>query len=134
MVERDKPEKRAKSVKQLISVLRKGTSIVIAPEGTFNMGHSPLKEFYDGAFKIAIETKTPIKPILVLDAYDRMHYRSIFTLNPGKSRAVYLEEIPVDGLTLSDVATLRERVYKVMDKGLRKYKASWINDQAGNIN
>ncbi len=134
MVERDKAEKRAKSVKQLISVLRKGTSIVIAPEGTFNMGHQPLKEFYDGAFKIAIETKTPIKPILVLDAYDRMHYRSIFTLNPGKSRAVYLEEIPVEGLTLGDVAMLREKVYKVMDNGLRRYKASWINDRAGNIN
>ncbi len=129
MVERDKPEKRAKSVKQLISVLRKGTSIVIAPEGTFNMGHSPLKEFYDGAFKIAIETKTPIKPILVLDAYDRMHYRSIFTLNPGKCRAVYLEEIPVEGLTLADVAMLREKVYKIMEDGLRRYKVSWIKKE-----
>ena len=90
------------------------------------MGHRPLKEFYDGAFKIAIETKTPIKPILVLDAYDRMHYRSIFTLNPGRSRAVYLEEIPVEGLTLGDVAMLREKVYKIMEDGLRRYKASWI--------
>jgi len=128
MVERDKPEKRAKSVKQLISVLRKGVSIVIAPEGTFNISDQPLKEFYDGAFKIAIETQTPIKPILVLDAYDRMHYRSIFSLNPGRSRAVYLEEIAVDGLTLADVVVLKERVYKKMEEGLRRYKASWINN------
>ncbi|HRI23811.1 MAG TPA: 1-acyl-sn-glycerol-3-phosphate acyltransferase [Ferruginibacter sp.] len=126
MVERDKPEKRARSVKQLISVVRKGISIIVAPEGTFNLSHQPLKEFYDGAFKVAIETQTPIKPILILDAYDRMHYRSIFSLNPGKSRSVFIEEISVEGMTLHDVPRLREKVYKVMEEGLIKYKASWI--------
>ena len=134
MVERDNPENRAKSVKQLISVLKKGISVVISPEGTFNMSREPLKEFYDGAFRIAIETQTPIKPILILDAYDRMHHSSIFSLNPGRSRAVYLEEISVEGLTLDDVATLKGKVYQAMEDGLRRYKASWINDKAGNIN
>lgn len=128
MVERDNPQKRAISVKQLKSVLKRDISIVISPEGTFNMTGKPLKEFYDGAFKIAIETQTPIKPVLILDAYDRMHYRSVFTLNPGRSRSVYLEEVSVQGLTLDDVAFLREKVYKRMEEGLIKYKASWITD------
>ena len=126
MVERGDPEKRAKSVQQLKSVLKKGISIVIAPEGTFNLTHKPLKEFYDGAFKIAIETQTPIKPVLFLDTYDRMHYESIISLQPGKSRSVYLEEIPVDGLTLDDVDFLRGKVYKIMEEKLIAYKASWI--------
>jgi 1-acyl-sn-glycerol-3-phosphate acyltransferase len=126
MVERGDPEKRAKSVEQLKSVLRKGISIVIAPEGTFNMTHKPLKEFYDGAFRIAIEAQTPIKPVLFLDAYDRMGYESIFSITPGRSRSVYLEEIPVDGLTLDDVDFLREKVYTIMEEKLIEYKASWI--------
>jgi len=126
MVERDNPEKRARSVRQLISVVRKGISIIVAPEGTFNMGHKPLKEFYDGAFKVAIETKTPIKPILILDAYDRMHYRSIFSLTPGRSRSVFLEEISVEGLTMNDVSMLKEKVYKIMEEGLIRYRANWI--------
>ncbi len=126
LVERDNPEKRARSLMQLKSVIKKGISIVIAPEGTFNLTHKPLKEFYDGAFKIAIETQTPIKPILFLDTYDRMHYRSVFSLNPGRSRAVYLNEIKVDGLTLEDVTFLKEKVYKIMEEGLIRYKASWI--------
>lgn len=134
MVERDNPQKRATSVKQLKSVLRKGISVLVAPEGTFNMTDKPLKEFYDGAFKVAIETQTPIKPILILDAYDRMHYRSIFSLNPGRSRSVYLDEISVEGLTLNDVAFLKEKVYGIMERALTKYKASWINDKARNIN
>jgi 1-acyl-sn-glycerol-3-phosphate acyltransferase len=126
LVERGDPEKRARSVEQLKSVLKKDISIVIAPEGTFNMTHKALKEFYDGAFKIAIETQTPIKPVLFLDAYDRMSYESIFSITPGSSRSVYLEEIPVDGLTLDDVDFLREKVYKIMEEKLIEYKASWI--------
>jgi 1-acyl-sn-glycerol-3-phosphate acyltransferase len=41
------------------------------------MTGKPLKEFYDGAFRIAIETGTPIKPVLLLNTYERMHYSSI---------------------------------------------------------
>ena len=126
LVERGDPEKRSKSVQQLKSVLNKNISVVIAPEGTFNMTHKPLKEFYDGAFKIAIETKTPIKPVLFLDAYDRMGYESIFSITPGRSRSVYLEEISVEGLSLDDVDFLREKVYTIMEEKLIEYKGSWI--------
>ena len=126
MVDRSSVEKRARSVKQLKSVINKGISVVIAPEGTFNMTGKPLKEFYDGAFRVAIETQTSVKPILFLDAYDRLSYKSIFSLLPGRSRAVYLEEISVEGLTLKDVPMLRDKVYKIMEEKLIQYKASWI--------
>ena len=126
LVDRSSVEKRAKSVLQLKSVIKKGISIVISPEGTFNTTHQPLKEFYDGAFKVAIETQTPIKPILFLDAYNRYHYADIFSLTPGKSRIVYLEEIPVDRLTTKDVQWLKEKVYNVMEEKLIEYKVSWI--------
>ena len=125
-VDRGNAENRAKSVRNMMSILKKGISIVVFPEGTFNMTPGPLKDFYDGAFRVAIETQTPIKPILFLDAFDRMHYRSIFSLNPGKNRAVYLEEIPVAGLTQKDLPALKQKVYDIMDKKLREYKASWI--------
>lgn len=55
MVDRTSAQKRATSVLQLKSVIRKNISVVIAPEGTFNMTHQPLKQFYDGAFRVAIE-------------------------------------------------------------------------------
>ena len=126
LVDRDNAHNRAKSVMQLKSVIKKGISVVISPEGTFNMTHRPLKEFYDGAFRIAVETQTPIKPILFLDAYDRNNYKSIFSFTPGKSRIVYLEEIPVDGLTVKEVRYLKEKVYKIMEEKLIAYKASWI--------
>ncbi len=127
-VDRSSPENRSKSIRNLKSILTKGISIIVFPEGTFNMTGKPLKDFYDGAFRIAIETQTPIKPVLFLNAYDRMDHRSIFSLNPGKSRSVFLDEIPVDKLTSDDIPLLREKVYNLMSAKLREYKASWINE------
>jgi 1-acyl-sn-glycerol-3-phosphate acyltransferase len=126
-VDRSNAEKRAKSVRTLKAVIRKGISIFIFPEGTFNETHRPVKEFFDGAFRIAIETQTPIKPVLFLDAYSRMHYKSLLSLNPGRSRSVFLEEIPVVGLTSHDVPKLKQQVFEAMEKKLIEYKAEWIN-------
>ena len=125
-VDRSSVQHRAESVRLMKSLLNKGISILVFPEGTFNTTQKPLKNFYDGAFRIAIETGTPIRPILLLDTYDRLHYRSIFSLNPGKSRSVFLQEVPVAGLTSNDVADLREKVYRMMEEGLIHYQASWI--------
>jgi 1-acyl-sn-glycerol-3-phosphate acyltransferase len=127
-VDRSNADNRANSVRLLKSITRKGISVMVFPEGTFNMTHKPLKEFYDGAFRVAIETQTPIKPVLFLDTYDRMHYRSVFSLTPGKCRIIYLDEIYVEGLTMADVAKLKEKVYVIMENKLRKYKASWIEE------
>ena len=125
-VDRGNADNRAKSVRNMKSILKKGISIVVFPEGTFNMTPNPLKDFYDGAFRVAIETQMPIKPFLFLDAYDRMNYKSIFSLTPGKNRAVFLEEVSVENLTQIDLPALKQKVYDLMDKKLREYNASWI--------
>lgn len=125
-VDRGSADNRAKSVRNMKSVLKKGISIIVFPEGTFNMTHEPLKDFYDGAFRVAIETQTPIKPILFLDMYDRLNYRGVFSLTPGRSRAIFLEEMSVEGLTQKDVFQLKQKVYDLMDRKLREYNASWV--------
>ena len=125
-VDRRNAENRAKSIVTLQSILKRKISVCIFPEGTFNETGNPLKSFYDGAFKIAIETQTPIKPILLLDTYDRLHYKSIISLNPGRTRAVYLEETDTTGLTKEDVPWLKEKISRQMAEGLVRYKAAWI--------
>ena len=127
-VDRSSPINRANSVRILKSLINKGISVLVFPEGTFNMGTKPLKEFYDGAFRVAIETQTPIKPVLFLDAYSRMHYKSIFSMTPGQSRIVYLDEIPVTGYTAADVEKLKLEVYALMENKLIEYDAAWRKD------
>ena len=123
MVDRSSPDKRAKSLRNLKAALHKKVSIFIFPEGTFSMTEErPLKNFYNGAFKLAIEMQVPIQPILLVDAVDRMHYSSVFTLTPGKNRVVYLPTVKVDEYTMDDIETLKEKVYQMMDEGLRRYR------------
>jgi 1-acyl-sn-glycerol-3-phosphate acyltransferase len=121
VVDRSSPEARRRSVARLKAVLRKGVSILVFPEGTFNETPEPLGPFYDGAFRIAIETETPIKPVLLLDARGRMPYGKYFPLNPGRSRAVFLEAIPVEGLSADDVPMLREKVRERMLAALHEW-------------
>ncbi|MCW3087200.1 MAG: 1-acyl-sn-glycerol-3-phosphate acyltransferase [Sediminibacterium sp.] len=123
LVDRRDSATRSRSVRALKSALKHHISIFIFPEGTFNETGKPLKEFYDGAFRIAIETQTPIKPILLIDTPDRLHYRGIFELTPGPNRVVYLEEVPVTGLTLKDIQQLKKTVYTLMEKGLTRYRS-----------
>lgn len=122
LVDRKNAETRSKSVRALKAALKQGISIFIFPEGTFNETQSPLKDFFDGAFRIAIETETPIKPLLLVDTLDRLHYHSILSLTPGKNRVIYLQEIPVSGMTMKDIPALKQQVYDMMDAGLRRYR------------
>ncbi len=125
-VDRSNPAARRRSVQRLKSLLRKGVSVLVFPEGTFNETGEPLAPFFDGAFRIAVETGTPIKPVLLLDTYARMPYDKPLALNPGKSRTVFLEPIPVEGLTLEDVPALREKLRGLMAQKLTEAGAEWI--------
>ena len=129
LVDRSSTAARAKSINDLTFFIRHKISAVIAPEGTFNVTGKPLKDFYDGAFKIAIETQVPVKPVVFLDTYDRLHYKNIFSMCPGRSRAVFLEEVPVEGLVLSDIGLLRNKVYAIMEEALVRYNVSWIGHE-----
>lgn len=129
-VDRTDPKNRAASVKRLKALLRKNISVFVFPEGTFNMGTEPLKSFYDGAFRIAIETGTPLKPVIFLDGFSRMHYGHPFSLTPGQSRAVFLEEINVTGYTLEDLPALKEKVHGLMSQKLIAYGAPWIQSKS----
>lgn len=123
MVDRSSPTKRAQSLRNLKTALQEGISIFIFPEGTFSMTtRKPLKAFYNGAFKLAIEMNIPIQPLLMIDAVDRMHFDGIFTLTPGKNRVVYLPTVQVEGYTMDQLELLKDHVYQLMDEGLRRYR------------
>lgn len=125
-VDRSSPENRRKSLAQLKATLARGISVFIFPEGTFNTTGQPLKELYDGAFRLALETGTALHPVLFVDSYERMPHESAWGLNPGRCRVVFLKPIAVDGLLMADLPVLKQRAADAMSDGLRRYGASWI--------
>lgn len=87
-VDRKDTASRKASVDRLMEILKKGISIVVAPEGTRNDTGQTLLPFQKGAFRIAIETGTPIMPMAVIGA-DRIMKRGSILLRPGKVQVYF---------------------------------------------
>jgi len=87
-VDRSDTESRRLSVERLIVYLKKGISIVVAPEGTRNDSQDTLLPFQRGAFRLSIETRIPILPLAVIGA-DRIMKRGSFLLKPGKVQVYF---------------------------------------------
>ncbi len=115
IVDRSSNESRRKSMEHLKEILSMGISIVIFPEGTQNRTTSRLQPFYDGAFRIAIETQQPIIPIVVLNAGKLMPPHKIH-IEPGTIKLVVGKEIETNHLNLKETSNLKQQVYEVMDQ------------------
>jgi 1-acyl-sn-glycerol-3-phosphate acyltransferase len=115
VVDRSSNESRRKSIENLKRILGMGISVLIFPEGTQNRTGDPLQQFYDGAFRIAVETQEPVLPIVVLNAGKIMPPGKAY-IQPGKIVVVVGKPIPTTGLTLTDVKDLREKVFGIMSE------------------
>ena len=122
MVDRSSAHSRAKSLRLLWRVLKNEGNIVIFPEGTYNETTHALKGFYDGAFRLAINTQTAIFPMVLPDTINRWHYSAWWKLWPGKNRAVYLPAVEAEGLTMDKLPELKQRVFKMMETELKKHQ------------
>ena len=122
LVDRADKENRAKSVRILKHVLSKNISIIVFPEGGFNYTKELLSRFYDGAFRIAIETQTPVVPLVYLHATSVLPRDSFFKLMPGKTKTIFLEKITVKGMTIDDISQLNEKVKRMIANELEKHK------------
>lgn len=120
MVKRDNSHNRARSMRLMWRAVRNESSVLIFPEGTFNETSQPLKDFYDGAFRLAINAQTPIFPMIFPDTVKRWHYSHWWAVWPGHNRAIWLDPVSVDGLTLADVPALKQKVYNILEQALIK--------------
>ena len=67
LIDRSSKESRESCVIALKEEIARGQSILIFPEGTMNRTEQLLGNFYDHAFRIAIETQTPILPLTIIN-------------------------------------------------------------------
>jgi len=118
-VDRKSKESRERSMLLLKKTLEEGFPIFIYPEGTRNRTASPLKEFYDGAFKIAIEMQKPILPLVTVNARSIWPMGSLL-IKPGIIKAFYLTPIDTTGLTQADVPVIKEKVFRMMEECILK--------------
>ena len=87
--------------------LGKKVSVMMFPEGTRSRD-GELLPFKDGAFRLAIETQSPILPLVVAGTRDCMA-KGTFRFQSARARVKVLAPIDVAGLTMDDVGALRDR-------------------------
>jgi 1-acyl-sn-glycerol-3-phosphate acyltransferase len=118
MIDRGNKDSREQSVLTLKNEINKGQSILLFPEGTMNKTEAPLSDFYEGAFRIAIETQTPIQPFVILNNRKLLSRVKPLTAHPGLITTVFLTAVSVEGYGTDDVEALKEKVHAMMEKAL----------------
>jgi len=118
MIDRSSKDSREQSVLSLKNEINKGQSILLFPEGTMNKTAEPLSNFYDGAFRIAIETQTPIQPFVILNNRKLLSRVNPLTAHPGLITTVFLPAVAVNEYRINDVDALKRKVYVMMEEAL----------------
>ncbi len=111
LVDRKSEISRRRSYEQMKLVLQTGMHMCVYPEGTRNRTDQPLKFFYDGAFKLAVETGKPIMPAVLFYTRNILSPNRTFYFIPHRIVLEFLEPIQSEGET---VQSLKEKVFQLM--------------------
>lgn len=111
LVDRKSESSRRQSFEEMKEVLQKGMHMSIYPEGTRNRTGEPLKKFYDGAFKLAVETNKSIIPVLIFNTSSALPVHKTFYFLPKKLEMHFLSAVSPEGIT-SEI--LKEKVFHIM--------------------
>jgi 1-acyl-sn-glycerol-3-phosphate acyltransferase len=122
LVDRSSKVSRTKSYKLMNKMVRNGTNVAIFPEGKFNLTSDKiLLDFYDGAFKLALDTGTNIIPVIMPDANKRWNNKSFINFTPGKLRVIYLDAVDISKYGSNDLDKLKQDIFNKMETELKKY-------------
>jgi 1-acyl-sn-glycerol-3-phosphate acyltransferase len=120
LVDRKSDKSRKESYGRMKDVLAMGLHMCIYPEGTRNTTDQPLKPFHDGAFRLALDTRTPIIPGVIFHTRKVNPPHKSFYLMPHPLRIEFLE--PIEVLGTDTVDSLKERAYGLMNKKVKGEK------------
>lgn len=122
LIDRSSAESKQKGYENLYKRLNtENRSVFIFPEGTFNETEEDvLLPFYNGAFRIAIESQKPLLPILFLDTKARFDYKQFWKWSPGKTRTVFMPLYypPKD---INMLESWKEKIRKDMEEQLLSF-------------
>lgn len=113
LIKRGDNKSRVKSFEAMKQVLRNNMHMCIYPEGTRNRSDEPLKPFYDGAFRLAIDAKKEVIPCLIFGTKNANPVNKTFFLWPTKLEMHFLPAVSSTNIKASD---LKEKVFLIMTK------------------
>jgi 1-acyl-sn-glycerol-3-phosphate acyltransferase len=116
-VQRQNARSGNESLTECNEKLKQNINLLIFPEGTRSVTAPKMRNFKNGAFKLAILNQTDIVPVVFLDNYKRLKSSKSFfndIAGPGKSRMKILSPISTKNMSLDDVEQLKQEVFKLI--------------------
>jgi 1-acyl-sn-glycerol-3-phosphate acyltransferase len=112
LVDRGNDTSRKKSFDAMKRVLQvEQLNMAVYPEGTRNRTGKPLKSFYDGAFRLAIDCKKDVMPVVILYTSTVLPPGKIFYLWPTE---VQMHLLPSVSSASKSLTELKEEVHHHM--------------------
>lgn len=122
LVERNNDASRRKSYEDMKKVLlEESIDMAIYPEGTRNRTQLPLKEFYDGAFRLAIDCKKDIIPVVMFHTATVLPAGKPFFVWPHALQMHLLPPISYENKT---IAELKQEAFTAMWAFISNHPAS----------
>ncbi|HNP95245.1 MAG TPA: lysophospholipid acyltransferase family protein [Cyclobacteriaceae bacterium] len=119
-VDRTKLKSMYSTLVKSLQALDEGKSLTIFIEGGIYTDKPPkMVRLKDGAFRASIEKQIPIVPVTIPHNWILLPVEPML-LHWTPTKVIFHEPIDVTGMTLSDINSLKEKVYKVIDDELRK--------------
>ena len=112
LVDRKDKDSRRDSFKKMREVLEIGMHMCIYPEGTRNKTDLPLKEFHNGAFKLAVETGKSLLPAVIFNTKKVLPPGSGFFFWPAKVEMHFLPPVPVS--SKDNYEEVKQNMYELM--------------------
>ncbi|MEO6730970.1 MAG: lysophospholipid acyltransferase family protein [Ferruginibacter sp.] len=111
LVDRNDNQSRRKSYEDMRRVLKDNLHMCIYPEGTRNRTQQPLKPFYDGAFKLAVDAKKKVMPCVIFGTKEAIPIDKGVYLIPTRLRLHFLPPVSSDGMKGGE---LKDKVFEIM--------------------
>lgn len=113
LVDRKNEQSRKESFSKMKDVLKMGLHMCIYPEGTRNKTGEPLQPFHDGAFRLAVDTGTPVLPALLFYTKIVLPQRKFFYAWPHRVEMHFLPPVYPEQKTTQQ---LKQELHEVMRK------------------
>ena len=113
---RGEKKSAVQAMKACAQRLDQRVSVMIFPEGTRSLD-GELQPFKDGAFRLAIEAGVPVLPLAVNGAYTAL-VKGDWRFGVSNAEVRVLDPIQTDGMTIDDVARLRDQAHEAIAEAL----------------
>lgn len=116
---RSRGRSKLKMMDKAENAVKAGNSVILFPEGTRTADGS-LQTFKTGAFRLALDTKSPILPIAIIGTFSAINKNSLLIHKNHNIRLVVLDPLPYESFADLDPKEIATRVHDLIQEEIAK--------------